>query len=136
MKTKIVIGLLAVCFIFGGTYVGYSEYLDKKVETMKPLEETEIQEGVAVSEVSVILSNGDIKTLEEFNEMSQIETIVDVSVSYEDGTHATKPAYVSFEEDTTEPRYEDSSLDTDKYGRVILPSREDEKVYEGGGASR
>lgn len=113
MKKKYILGFaafLAVTWVV--TYVGWSKHLDNKIDARfeEMLEQLEVSEVVGVQ-----LKDQGIE-LSDVTESVELDTIVDVTVSYADRPDEDKQAYVVYA-DVAQPQYSD-----DVYGKITLPS--------------
>lgn len=117
MKKKVLIWVGAACAVgvlWITTYQVRSAMIDNEVKQLIYAEDLSEEGLPEVLDVIVDVDSGSYE-LTELSGVSDLPTLVDVTITYVDGSTSNKPAYVVYD-DITEPQYEDG-----KYGKVILP---------------
>lgn len=112
----VILGVVAFLITFGIR----SWQLDRSVEGMGNAvsDLTESAESIDITAIKVGYS-GKTYTLDEFVELDEIPTVIDILIMQEGGTMDSKPAYVSYATDSTDSiQYVDGA-----YGRLILPAK-------------
>lgn len=120
-RNKVLLVLLFVVLlvvIWVVTFTIRSAQIDKAVEGLSSYENLqESEEAISIDSISVVIDNEKL-SLDDFVNLETIPTIVDVEVTYKDGSILTKQAYVSYDDNISDIKYEEDSA----YGRLIVPS--------------
>lgn len=117
MRKKVLIGVGAACVLgvlWITTYQVRSAMIDNEVKQLVYAEDLSEEGLPEVLDVIVDVESSTYQ-LNELPGVSDLPTLVDVTITYVDGSTTNKPAYVVYD-DISEPQYEDG-----KYGKVILP---------------
>lgn len=103
------------------TYAIRGRQLDDYVNSIEYVNNEETESASAtVKLVTVTIDDVDY-TLDALKDKEDLPTVVDVTVTYTDGSTVSKPAYISYVDSTSvsEVSYQDND-----YGRILIPQEE------------